>query len=184
MTDEWIIVPNWERFQHYKDRDPTWIKLYTELRNRDEWRHLTLAARGLLASIWIEYVAASGQLRPSDIPSLTLQKVPRKTFDSLIQAGFIVLSASKPVRLARARVLAAETEKEKETPLPPLKKTAEKHAEVLAAGHQLAASWNGNGDSVALNDALDRLEQEHHAKLTVLERDDLWDKAFAIAKPL
>ena len=61
MTDGWIVIPNWDKFQHYKNRGPVWIKLYTELRDRDEWRHLTLAARGLLASIWIEYAARDCQ---------------------------------------------------------------------------------------------------------------------------
>lgn len=27
----YFAVRNWEEFQHYKDRDPTWIKLYNRL---------------------------------------------------------------------------------------------------------------------------------------------------------
>ena len=43
MTDGWIVIPNWDKFQHYKDRDPVWIKLYLELNSRDDWRRLTFA---------------------------------------------------------------------------------------------------------------------------------------------
>ena len=27
----YFSVRNWDEFQHYKDRDPTWIKLYNRL---------------------------------------------------------------------------------------------------------------------------------------------------------
>jgi hypothetical protein len=44
---KYIIVPNWERFQHYKHRNPVWIKCYLEelekgerflsLEDKDKW---------------------------------------------------------------------------------------------------------------------------------------------------
>lgn len=111
MAEAWITIPNWDKFQHYKDRTPAWIKLYVELRDKDEWCRLTLAQRGLLVSIWIEYGASRGILRASDIPRKILQKFPRKSLDALNHAGFIVLSASKP--LARAREEERREEKER-----------------------------------------------------------------------
>ena len=48
MSERWIVIPNWDKFQHYSDRDPVWIKVYTELNSRDEWRQLSYAQRGLL----------------------------------------------------------------------------------------------------------------------------------------
>ncbi len=30
-------VKNWERFQHYKDRDPPWVKLYRDLLTSESW---------------------------------------------------------------------------------------------------------------------------------------------------
>lgn len=32
-----LTVKNWERFQHYKDRDPPWIKLYRDLLTSESW---------------------------------------------------------------------------------------------------------------------------------------------------
>jgi hypothetical protein len=122
MTDGWIVVPSWADFQHYADRDPLWIKLYLRLRNRDEWRSLTLAQRGLLVSIWIEYAASGGQLRSSDVPGLVLQKLPRKSLDALCEAGFIEVSASRPLAApsrARADARSRETETEREPPPTP-----------------------------------------------------------------
>ena len=28
---------NWDKFQHYKDRDPVWIKLHPELLDNDDY---------------------------------------------------------------------------------------------------------------------------------------------------
>jgi hypothetical protein len=115
-VSEWIVVRNWPKFQHYKDREPVWIKLYLDLRSRDEWRQLTLAERGLLVSIWLEYAASNGQIRRTDLPARVAQRSLRRSIDSLQAAGFIEVSASRPLALARAR-----EEKEKETPKSPLK---------------------------------------------------------------
>jgi hypothetical protein len=32
-----IVVCGWEKFQHYKDRDPPWIKLYRDLLSSESW---------------------------------------------------------------------------------------------------------------------------------------------------
>lgn len=104
MSDDvWIVVPNWERFQHYRDRDPVWIKLYLELRSRDDWRRLTLAERGLLVSIWIEYAASGGTLRASDLASRVSAVNVSRSLGSLSDAGLVRFSASKPLALARSR---------------------------------------------------------------------------------
>src|SRR5262249_17272190 len=56
MTGEqWIEVCNWDKFQHYKDRDPYFIKNYTALVHDENYRELTAAERGLLHGIWLEY---------------------------------------------------------------------------------------------------------------------------------
>jgi hypothetical protein len=119
VNDLWLVIPGWTKFQHYSDRDPVWIKLYMDLRNRDEWRHLTLAERGLLVSLWLEYGAANGVIRRSDIGRLVGQDTRSQQLDSLLGAGFIDFSASKPAQNAspRARPRTRE-ETETETDLP------------------------------------------------------------------
>jgi hypothetical protein len=32
-----LSLANWERFQHYKDRDPPWVKLYRDLLTSESW---------------------------------------------------------------------------------------------------------------------------------------------------
>src|SRR3954464_2380722 len=57
MAERWIVIPNWDRFQHYKDRNPSWIKGYVELLNDTEFRRLTFPQRGLLFGIWLLYAS-------------------------------------------------------------------------------------------------------------------------------
>lgn len=53
MDDEILRIRNWERFQHYKDRDPPWIKLHQSLLNNMEWFALSDLAARLLTGLWL-----------------------------------------------------------------------------------------------------------------------------------
>jgi hypothetical protein len=105
--DPWIIVPNWSKYQHYKDREPTWIKLYLELNSRDDWLDLTDAERGLLVLVWVAFACSKGQLKFHNLPANTRQKHRRRTLQRLNHAGWVRLSDTKPPRhavsLARSR---------------------------------------------------------------------------------
>ncbi len=97
MTDaQYIRIARWGEFQHYKDRDPKWIKNYTRLLSDDAYLKLTLTQRGVLHGIWMEYARSAGEL-PGSTSTLSRrlnQKVLKRTLDSLVQAGFIELVAS------------------------------------------------------------------------------------------
>lgn len=110
--DLWIVVPNWDKFQHYGNRrDAPWIKLYNELNSRVEWLELSVAERGLLVTVWIEYSRSGGAVRRSFVQQLCRGSAREQHWESLNHAGFIHFSASKPLAL---RALAREeVEKEK-----------------------------------------------------------------------
>jgi len=112
MTDGWIVVPGWDRFQHYRDRSPVWIKLYTELLDNEDWLSLTHAERGVLVQIWLLYARSTGRLRAQRVASTVHRNLRQRALDSLVEKGFIQIVASEPLALARARV-ETETEKEK-----------------------------------------------------------------------
>lgn len=49
-----LIKPrNWADFQHYKDRDPPWIKLHKKLLDDYEYQNLPLASRALAPMLWL-----------------------------------------------------------------------------------------------------------------------------------
>lgn len=124
----YLRVRNWEKFQHYKDRNPPWIKNYIELLNDDDhYRSLTFHRRGILHGLWLAYAASRRQLRDDTVTLTRLlgQRVTTADLQALNQAGFITVGASKPASkpLARryhsrasARSQEAETERTKDSP--------------------------------------------------------------------
>jgi hypothetical protein len=141
-VERWIVVPNWDRFQHYSDRNPTWIKVYTELNSRDEWRNLPLAQRGVLVTIWLEYARSNGQLTVRHMCAIGPAMSTRyghlyKHLEALNDAGFIRLSASRPLALARSREKRRE-EQEQHAPTRPKKPKPKTPAETRtnAAAYQ------------------------------------------------
>jgi len=100
---EWIVIPNWDKFQHYTDRDPVWIKVYTELNSRDDFLELTPSGRGLLLTIWLEYARSRGRLRVKTVLLLCGPHSRYAHLKPLVDAGYIQLSAS-PRALAREEV--------------------------------------------------------------------------------
>jgi len=49
-----ILTPkDWERFQHYKDRSPSWIKLHHSLLDNFDFHCLQVASRALAPMLWL-----------------------------------------------------------------------------------------------------------------------------------
>jgi hypothetical protein len=117
-------VKNLDRFQHYKDRAPPWIKLYNELLDDYEFGLLPDASKWHLIAIWL-LASRSANKIPYD-PTWVGRRInaaSKVDLDSLARAGFIVVdqelhnaeqnaSASLAERLPRERV---ELEEERET---------------------------------------------------------------------
>jgi hypothetical protein len=124
---KYIVIRNWDKFQHYKGRQVPWIKFYTELSHSDEWRELSLNRRGILCGLWLEYASSRARLR-LDTGSLSHRingRVTMADLKALEQAGFITISSRPSLesvytesRPSRARA-EREEERDKETPLPP-----------------------------------------------------------------
>lgn len=93
-TDRYIEIPNWDGFQHYKDRTPKWIKNYTELLADDAYLGLTGHERGVLHGLWLEYASARCRLAV-DTASISRRlglRVTTATLEALNHAGFIEYS--------------------------------------------------------------------------------------------
>lgn len=171
--DDFIVVPNWKRFQHYKDRNPPWIKVYTELLHDPDYLGLSLASKGLLLQIWLVYSQTNGRLTAD-----TLRRVCRAGWGypqlvSLNDAGFIKVSASA----ALAPKTEAEIEQRDSLPRVPLPSSEdEKKEELLRRALDYAADWKG-GASDDFENALDGLERELRVRLSQTERSKLWDEA-------
>jgi len=98
-ASKWIEVVGWDRLQHYRDRDPIWIKNYTRLMADDAYLELTEHRALMLHRLWMEY-ASSGRRLAADTRTLSHRLALRVTtsdLQSLSDAGFIRLTASAPL---------------------------------------------------------------------------------------
>lgn len=121
---EWIVIEDWDRFQHYRDRVPIWIKNYVELMADDAYLGLTGHQRGVLHGLWLEYAKSRRELlhNTSTISSRLGLRVTKRTLQALNDAGFITFSASKPLA-SRYQAASPEVEVEKKPPTPLQQKT-------------------------------------------------------------
>lgn len=134
MNERWIVIPNWDGpdgFQHYKDRDPIFIKNYRRLLTKEEYLALSFHCRGILHSLWLEYAASNRQISDN---TLTLtrrlgQRVVRRDLERLNQAGFIEFALAPCLQPA-----SPEKEKEKDPPNPPLDEKARHIRQLILNG--------------------------------------------------
>jgi hypothetical protein len=126
----YLEVKNWKQFQHYRDRDPQWIKLYRKVLADYEFSRLQDASKLLLICIWL--LASEDREHRGRVPN-DPEWIARRAgiqgpvdLQPLIDAGFLLLArrkqdASKTVakRLPRDRDRVRDSEPAKETWLTP-----------------------------------------------------------------
>jgi len=93
-----LRVVGWERFQHYRDRLPPWIKLHRDLLDDEAWFDLPAAQRGYLVSIWI-LAARTMEGTVSDRPEFLAARIGATAedpldLDLLIRLGWLERIAS------------------------------------------------------------------------------------------
>lgn len=219
MTERYIHVRNFGRFQRFQDRRPSWIRLHLDLVENDAFAGLTDHQQAVLIAIWIAYARrvredAEGLFREcrgipestSRVSRLIRKRVLRATLETLNHAGFIEFLETETVTLgdgsgslevrskkldktyARARKDQNHTDPEAspQTHRKPWstdrkdemsKPTPEQYATLRERARQIAATWNGTS-SDTFEATLDQLQIDVGARLTTLERDELWDTAF------
>lgn len=123
---KYLSVKNIEKFQHYKERRPPWIKLYQEVLEDYAFTRLQDASKAHLMAIWLLASRTENKI-PLDLEWIaqSIHATEPVNIDALVSAGFLAISddgtseqepASKP--LARRKQSATpekEIEVEKET---------------------------------------------------------------------
>lgn len=113
---QYLHVKNWEKFQHYKDRNPPWIKLHFEIMTSTDWVMLADASK-LLAIVCMMIASRNSGQIPNDPNYIKrvayLDKAPNLT--PLIECGFLInplAHASTPQADARPETETYSTETE------------------------------------------------------------------------
>ena len=95
-------VRNFERFQHYKDRSPPWIKLYNELLDDYSFGLLPDASKLHLVAIWL-LASRSNNRIPHD-PNWIAKRISateKVDLELLHSAGFIEVHGAGTAQAAR-----------------------------------------------------------------------------------
>jgi len=85
-------VKNWDEFQHYKDRNPPWIKLHNHLLDDYEFEMLGDAAKGHLLCIWMLASRTKNEM-PLDDKWITkkIGASNKVNLEALVTAGFLIV---------------------------------------------------------------------------------------------
>jgi hypothetical protein len=113
-------IKEWATYQHYRDRNPPWIKLHFELLTSRTWVSLDDASRVLAVASMLLASRTDGVIDASEGGLAYLQRVAYLNsppdLKPLIDSGFLVPLADASTMLADARPeTETETEVEKET---------------------------------------------------------------------
>lgn len=138
-----LAIRNLERFQHYKDRNPVWVKLYVKTLDDEQLNEMPTATR-LLAILLLLVAARRNNRIPNDAAWIAAEcsvslRESKVALADLLAVAFLVpasqlasQNASDPASngasgpasetaTSRSRALAerTETEKEQQPPQPP-----------------------------------------------------------------
>lgn len=115
----YFSVKNFEKFQHYKDRTPPWIKLYNELLDDYDFGLLPDASKAHLLAIWLLASRYSNRI-PYDTDWISRHINATETPDlkMLEKTGFIVVDQGRSDLLADCAKKSLEEETETETDIP------------------------------------------------------------------
>jgi len=112
-------VKNWEKFQHYKDRAPKWIKLHRSILDDKAFMTMRPDLQALLLLLWVLASEGDGDGEvPSDCEDLAFRlrrKVTPADVTELINRGFLVSDGTEPYGSVQNRTPETETETERET---------------------------------------------------------------------
>jgi len=113
-VSKYVQVKNFERFQHYKDRDPPWIKLYVRILDDYTFSKLPDAHKAHLALIWVLASKTENKI-PADSAWISnrIGATEPVNLNALLEAGFLEPWEEKRAKGKReewsSRYVSAET---------------------------------------------------------------------------
>lgn len=128
-------VKNWGEYQHYKDRNPSWVKLHKRLLDDYEFQCLPVASRALAPMLWLlasesQEGTIDGDLRKIAFRLHMTESDVQEAIEPLVTGGFLECSgvASKPLAQT-AQVAIPEKEKQPQTQVTTKTEGARKRAD-------------------------------------------------------
>jgi hypothetical protein len=80
-------IKNWEKFQHFKNRKPVWIKLYLDLMDDKKWFDLSGDDAKTLIMLWMV-----GAKNDGDLPDLETLSFRLRIDEEVLKSSFLALN--------------------------------------------------------------------------------------------
>lgn len=109
---EYLEIKNWSKYQHYKDRNPPWIKLHYEILISEDWVMLADASKALLIACMLLASRNEGKIPYNTDYIKRACNMEYVDLQPLIKSGFLV-DASKCSQMLASASTKTETETEK-----------------------------------------------------------------------
>jgi len=179
-----IRIKDWEKFQHFRDRKPPWIKLYRDILDDLEWHELDPKSAKVLVMLWLIASETEGVLPRSKELAFRL-RISESSLESMIcnlshwlyRDDINVISPRcQDDSLERETERERETEGEARPPIKPSKQSQAKRRipDDFSVSDSVRA-WAGTKGYLQLDEHLDAFRRKAEAKgYTYVD----WDKAF------
>jgi hypothetical protein len=127
-------IKHWNKFQHFKDRKPPWVKLYRDLLDDLDWHELDAQASKVLVMLWLIASEDEGRIPPTKTLAFRLRITEKQTNDCLNKLSHWLEQDDINTISERYQDDSLETERETEK---------EKEAETKRGtkGSRLSADW-------------------------------------------
>lgn len=127
-------IKHWNKFQHFKDRKPPWVKLYRDLLDDLDWHELDAQASKVLVMLWLIASEDEGRIPPTKTLAFRLRMTEKQTNDCLNKLSHWLEQDDINTISERYQDDGLETERETEK---------EKEAETKRGtkGSRLSADW-------------------------------------------
>jgi hypothetical protein len=133
-------IKNWNKFQHFKDRKPPWVKLYRDLLDDIDWHELDAQASKVLVMLWLIASEEDGNIPATKTLAFRLRMTEKQTIDCLNKLSHWLEQDDISVISERYQSDGLETETETETET---KKETDKKATVVATPEGVSQSvWD------------------------------------------
>lgn len=111
---------HWDKFQHYKDRRPPWIKLHRDLLDNFDYARLPVASKAIAPLLWLLASEYEDGVIEASIEELAFRlRIDEKTVidgvKCLIEKGFFVDDSVMLAECFQDAIPETEKEREKET---------------------------------------------------------------------
>jgi hypothetical protein len=138
-----LIPKNWAVFQHYKDRNPPWIKLHRETLNDRTFMTLPLASKALAPLMWLLASESKNGVFDGSVDDLMFRlHITKKEYEDgvkpLIEKGFFEIASGVLADCQQDARPETETETKRETETEAKKST---RGSRLSADFVLPKEW-------------------------------------------